>query len=479
MKISFLLYFFGIVACYTAFPNQHIHIGLFGFFMFVPILLLQNTEHNKKFKFLITWSFFQTFFIILLWVNPFQFTERFERMGVIFGFIAFYTLLPLLTALLFEVIFYLFKKNILIASTVWVLFEFIMTKLPYCFPLSIAITQYNNLSILQIAGFTGIFGISFLVILSNLAISKFFQNKNPHMLILPTILIASIGLNPFMENIFLPSTKQQAVKFALIQPNLSWREAWHAHKSLFLLKNAFHKITGLSAIAKQDGKKLVYIWPELAASAFNLESKQLRNILKKLTANQHNLILGVKGLQGNAILSLNNNLEIAGKYQKTKLVPFFETYKYIQSIYQKPLPIIHNSLQVGVFVCYEMLYPDISRSLTLSGADFLGGLSFNTWLGNTNWPLLQMAYLPFRAAENNRYTFYLNNNGPSGVARPNGKIIEILPLGKKGYILFDAFPINTLSFYSRFGDIFIYCLILCLIIYGLKIGGDKLKSNST
>ncbi|MGQ8475494.1 nitrilase-related carbon-nitrogen hydrolase, partial [Klebsiella pneumoniae] len=76
-----------------------------------------------------------------------------------------------------------------------------------------------------------------------------------------------------------------------------------------------------------------------------------------------------------------------------------------------------------ISVCYESLFPNVSRRhVLLGGADILGGVSFNTWLGNTNWPILHAAYIPFRAVENGRAAFFLNNNGPSLAVLPDGEI---------------------------------------------------------
>jgi len=222
----------------------------------------------------------------------------------------------------------------------------------------------------------------------------------------------------------------------MVQPNISWRSAYYAQEGNYLFNKIIDNLNEISLKAQLKNKQNnTLIFPELSITDFTFDKNKIRVYFSKILNPKTYLITGTKYNNRNAVVSINSDYEISGVYHKQKLVPFFETTKYQKSEFNHPIPIT-KPYHLGVFICYEMLFPSISQNLALAGADILGGIAFNTWLGNTNWPLLQMAYTPFRAIENNRYVFYLNNNGPSIVCNERGIIINSLPSRSRGYISF-------------------------------------------
>jgi apolipoprotein N-acyltransferase len=179
----------------------------------------------------------------------------------------------------------------------------------------------------------------------------------------------------------------------------------------------------------------------------------------------HTVVTGATDDRSNAIVALSQGTP-KSVYHKCKLIPSFETLRYQKNPIGDPVPIHNGTGLLGAFLCYETLFPSVSRALTQRGASFLGAISFNTWLGDTNWPLLQMAYLPFRAVENNRYSFYLNNNGPSIVVSPHARILEKIGFKKTGFITFEAPALSQQTFYTKHGDIFVWA---CMVMGGLML----------
>jgi len=161
-----------------------------------------------------------------------------------------------------------------------------------------------------------------------------------------------------------------------------------------------------------------------------------------------------------------------GEYHKRRLVPFGEfvpwrivTSKIIGlfnqmgdldagSLYQIPLPAPMGRL--GLTICYEAVFPSLSRLNAAAGADVLVNLTNDGWYKDT-WAPYQHFYVNiFRAVENRRPVIRAANTGISGAIDPYGAVIARLDLGQRG-VLSAEVPMGLFpegSFYSRHGDWF-------------------------
>lgn len=411
-------------------------------------------------------------------MNPFQYMERYQSIYVVLALIAFYIIFPLLYSGICVIWSLLRRKANSIQSaalfaSVWVVFEFTLSKIPFVFPLSIAITQFKNPILIQICAFTGIYGVSFALIFVNGLLAEAFALKKTA---LGFIVVASIILYSILGFLLLnlkpsPSTEQN-IKLLLVQPNIEYRDAWRSSPYNYLYKKILNQLNKITLQGEVQRVPYTIVWPELSITDFSpynaLSNKSVAVALK----NQNGLILGAKLQDQNAILSLNQQQEIIGHYSKQKLVPGFETTLYKKPQGSSPVPIENGKYLLGSFVCLEILFPDVSRKLTNDHAELLGCISFNTWLGHTNWPLLQAAYAPFRAVENHRYLFFLNNHGPSLSVNNRGQIQAELPISQAGYIRSQATLNKEFTPYTRFGDIFAWlCIGITLLCFTFKKGG--------
>ncbi|MFA5928826.1 MAG: nitrilase-related carbon-nitrogen hydrolase, partial [Candidatus Margulisiibacteriota bacterium] len=255
----------------------------------------------------------------------------------------------------------------------------------------------------------------------------------------------------------------EPVDLILVQPALSWRSVWYSFENNYLSKQNLGKLVSLSKQAALSFPTATLIWPEMSVVGTGLTNKTVTETLNKIPW-CNNLVLGAKDLGNNSLVSLNRHSRKLSRYNKSRLIPFFETDKILPGNISAPVPIGNDRQKLGAYICYENLFPQVSRELVRQGAEFIGCISFNTWLGTTNWPLLQMAYVTFRAAENNRYAFYLNNNGPSLAVEPSGRIIGNIPFGSPGYLCFKAQSISVRTFYSEHGDLFVLWMSLLTLL---------------
>ena len=451
----------GLILCYLSFPNVFLHIGFLAWGCFVPLFWLIG-QHDNYFKRLgVSWLFFQSFFFLLFWMDPFEYYERYETIWMVVILIAFYAIFPLLFASVTAI--YTHKRKIislLVMPTIWVLMEFAQTLFPIGFPLSIAASQYTYPIVIQIVQFTGIFGVSFLLMCSNVLLSLWVSSHQKQYLS-GFIGLITINLIIGVYFLFIPQQENntdERNRFILIQPNIKWRDAYYSFENNFLYKNILGSLEYLSSRGTKGLKEGTIVFPELTISDFNYKNPLLQDHIKQITNHKFSLVMGARHEKKNAVFSFSKDGNIVSQYNKSKLVPMFENNEERDNTASFPLIIDNKNNKLGAFICYESLFPSIARRLSQNGADFLGGVSFNSWLGNTNWAILHMSYLPFRAIENNRHSFFLNNNGPSIVSDNKGSIVEIIPLGKKGFIVYDAPKLTTKAFYTKHENLFLVIL---------------------
>ncbi len=264
-------------------------------------------------------------------------------------------------------------------------------------------------------------------------------------------------------SVLLKKSGSDFLTVVLAQPNIHWRAAYEAHENSFLSKRIISDLMEMTIFIPRDADQLLVL-PELVLLPFNPENAFLRASVMAMGNGRRGIFVGANYQDRNTVLSLNDSADIVDMYQKNTFVPVFESKENrpAKSEYN-PLAISNTVMKVGPLICYETLFPEASRAVTRNGADFLGALSFNSWLGNNNWPLLHMAFMPFRAVENQRASFFLNNTGPSIVTTPYGAIEHLIPLGKRGYVIAKLRINKRLTWYTQKGPL--PFLIVVLVVY--------------
>jgi apolipoprotein N-acyltransferase len=467
---KFLLLVFGVLLFFFSFPTTFGHVAFFAWVALVPLLVLNRRFVTLRACFFWNWIFFQFSFLSLFYINPFQNPERLFSLGPMVGLLSFYLVFPLLYAGMFTFGISFYRAfntviGVLGAAAVWVVFEYWLTCIPGMFPLSFAISQFSSPEFIQICHFTGIFGLSFVLVMINYLVFQGLQNK--YLLGIACVFVGllwAFGHQRMSPEI--PASSGPV--FLLIQPNVVYRDAWLSQLGNVQFSRILEMLTNTSIKAIADTKRNILVWPELSLTDFSLTDPVVVGKLKSILHDQTGIVLGMPHHRQNAVFSFDENLQEQSVYVKTLPVPGFESY---HRGHEPILPVTVGAHKVGVSICYELLFGKVSAELVNNGAEILGAISFNTWLGNTNWPNLHAAYLPFRAVENSRPAFYLNNNGPSMSVTSQGVIISVLTLGTRGYLRFSPKPNTQTSFYCLYGDWFSFgclffvfsgvCFLLC------------------
>jgi len=132
---------------------------------------------------------------------------------------------------------------------------------------------------------------------------------------------------------------------------------------------------------------------------------------------------------------------------------------------------------IGVFICYEAIFPQLVRRLTDQGATVLVTISDDTWFGNSSAAFQHLEMARFRAIENGRYLLRSTNDGITAMVDPYGRVLEAAPrhgqqvlIGRFGYLAGQ-------TFYTSHGDVFAWgCVAVTLAMmvgWSVKMRGAK------
>ena len=119
----------------------------------------------------------------------------------------------------------------------------------------------------------------------------------------------------------------------------------------------------------------------------------------------------------------------------------------------------------SVLICYEAIFPELSRMAINNGARFLVNITNDGWFDTTSAPHQHLFMAKFRSIENRVWLLRAANTGISGAFDPTGLLVDSIDLGESGWINIQMSAPNSVgSFYTKFGDLFAWS---CIIVFSL------------
>ena len=417
-------------------------------------------------------------------------------------------LLVLYLALYFALFCYFIKvfsiafSPILIAS-LWVSLEYIRAHFLTGFPWELlGDSQYNWLSFIQVADIGGVYLLSFLVMWGNASFFQCLKKRNRQSYFGLFILVVCLGTTLFYGQNRLSFWKKQClispkkINIGIIQGNINQNQKWKPTFQASTVKIYEH----LSKQAVKNHPELL-IWPETALPFYFQEISPLRKQILTLVKEIKTSILlgspayetGAEGIKYfNRAYLINEQGKIVGYYDKVHLVPFgeyipcrkwlpflsaiapsvgdFSSGKEIQPLF------LNGRYSFGVLICFESIFPALSRKVVQRQALFLVNITNDAWFGRTSAPYQHLAMLVLRAVENRRGIARAANTGFSAFIEPTGSIIMQTKLFERSYLTAKLPLIENKTFYTKHGDILVFlnfCVIFILIIKTIRRGGWK------
>jgi apolipoprotein N-acyltransferase len=373
----------------------------------------------------------------------------------------------------------------------WVGFEYLRSfALTGCPWASLGYTQYRTLPLIQIADITGVYGLSFLIVLANVVLLRIikgavmrgpsvYPTKSAALLLL--LLVLSLGYGFMRLN---SADRGSPLKVVLAQGNIPQDVKWNP---------AFQESTvavyeRLTRQACAGGSDLV-VWPESALPFYFQSGGEYSARVKALaTEFKTCMVLGSPAVEQqrertrylNSAFLLAPTGAIVGRSDKMHLVPFGEYVPFARF-----LPFVNKMVEgigdfspgtvitpldtgkgkIGVLICAEVIFPELSRAYVRAGSRLLVNITNDAWFGRSSAPYQHLSMTVFRAVENRVPLVRAANTGISAIIDSRGHIRRMTRLFKEDYLTGEIRLDDGETIYTRYGDIFAgICLAFSAVI---------------
>ena len=365
----------------------------------------------------------------------------------------------------------------------WVAGEWIRGKVLSGFPWGLlGYSQAFVLPVIQIAEWTGVYGVSFLIASANAALAGVvvlgWRRAASGLAGVVGLLVLALGIG---WQVHQPG-QDPSVQVAVVQPSIEQARKWDP-RTLAQTLDIFRDLT---LVAARPSPALV-IWPETALPLFLRNEPAVVERLRALSAQvRAPLLIGaVDAEPGGRRQYFNSAFFLSGRgiegvYDKMHLVPFGEYVplagvlgfvrgwgEFISEFESGRVAAVFplRDAPFGVVICYEGLFPELFRQFVAGGARFMVNITNDAWFGETSGPWQHLGVLPLRAVENRVTIARAANTGVSAVIEPSGRVRRTLGLFERGVVEGHVQVRTRTTFYTRYGDVFAY---VCL---GLSLAG--------
>lgn len=347
-------------------------------------------------------------------------------------------------------------------AVLWTAVEFLRGLGPLGFPWAlVGESQHRALAVAQIASVAGIYGVSFLVVLVNATLAACLTRSRPWIPLAVAGLAVAAALvwgTAALHEPVIPQGGGGAFIAALVQPDYAVRLTWNPERAAHDLE----MLGRLTHEAAARGASLV-VWPETASPTdVPDDPATLRMIGAWVRRDRITLIASsLEGGQTNSAFSFAPDGLLTARYDKRRLVPFAE-FGEQAGRGAGVLPTLHG--RVGVTICFESTFPELSRESVQEGAELLAVLTNDAWFDGRMAPAQHAAIAPFRAIEEGRFLLRAANNGESLIIDPHGRVLASLPLGARGVLSAPVAPHRGLTPFARYGYLFGWAMVGAALI---------------
>jgi apolipoprotein N-acyltransferase len=337
---------------------------------------------------------------------------------------------------------------------------------------------FRHPSVLQPVGVVGVVGLEMAIVLVNVVIAALVMSALGH----PAFprsraLRLGVGLTAGLAiwvgwSLALLDDPPATVRIAAVQPNLD------SGGILFATSGGEPDLgpyTELTERAVDDGAQLV-VWPEYGLSFDPCDGDKVRQLAQDTGA----YIVAAYGLMGaagpqpqhfNEAVLVTPDGDCLGPYAKQHPVPMINE----RSDSDHGTPVFDTEVgRVGMVICYDLEFTDVSRALAAKGAQFIAAPS-------DDWPEMSryhIAPLVFRAIENGVATAKADLNYDSALIDPHGRIVaeKVDPDGTTAVVVADV-PLGTgqRTFWNRYAGYIDLLYLVAALAVATVIARDLLR----
>ena len=386
-------------------------------------------------------------------------------------------------------------------------------------------SQVDNFLLTGIAPWTGVYGISFLLVAVNALFAGAALSRSIHMRLRLGMGAALAAVLMQLGSWVSPKPAPTEALAVLLQPNFDVREnndwlgsEWDRNIAVFLKQS---QDTGAGWYeGMPDGSKArwsvtsyvrtpisLIAWPE-SPSPFTEGDLRFRAAMHELaTKTGAGIVAGNPTSEsevdesGERVLHDYNSAsfispqgEFVGRYSKIHLVPFGEYVPYRELFFfahhltkqvsdfsrgKERNVFTANGHGYGVFICYESIFADEIREFAKNGAQVFVNISDDGWYGDTSAPWQHLNMARMRAIENQRWILRDTNSGVTAAIDPRGRVVQSSPRH-----VFTSLPANygfrdDMTFYTRHGDVFAWACVIVVVGATLTSGRSRRAKASS
>ncbi len=386
------------------------------------------------------------------------------------------------------------RRALVLAPVVWVAVELARTRITG-FPWDLlGITQVDNIPLSRIATVTGVYGISFEVMVVNSALAAaFLVHRENRKRLLWAALSAAVVLQ--LGRVVPAPAAVSDKKATLVQANVPILQGADWTKEYF--DSTLRDLSNVSLNADPARRSDLIVWPESPAPFYTSDPSfrdALSNLARQANASVLAGAIGIRNASQNPeqATRVYNSAQLVGpsgewlsRYDKVHLVPFGE-YVPFKRIFafaggltkevgdfvpgSSRAPLQTPGTRLGVFICYESIFPDEVRQSAVQGAQVLVNLSNDGWYGDSGAYAQHLKQSRMRAVENDRWLLLDTNTGVTASVDPYGRIIASIPRKTRAALDAPYAISNEITFYTQHGDWFAYlCAIICVAALLMRV----------
>ncbi len=387
-----------------------------------------------------------------------------------------------------------------LAPCLWVGIDWLRGILFTGFPwMDIGYGLWKSPYIVQAADLFGHHFLTFLIVLANSAIFLAIQHGKNRKVAVQLIAVALVFVavtfygnlrsNQLEKNLAASDT----MVFGVVQGNIDQSRKWVPEEQQRTMDT--YLVQTRELLSRPDPPKLV-VWPETALPFYPTRNPLFHALPRLAFAGNISLLTGSPWFEiedaekqivnfFNAAMLIFPDGEQPSLYFKSHLVPFGE-YVPLKKLlfFLAPLveavgdfspgkvekPLLSGKARCGILICFESIFPDITRKWVDAGANVLVNLTNDAWYGRSSAPVHSMAMSVLRSIESRRSLVRAANTGISGFVDPLGRVLKSSPIFVDWAESMPVKLVEEISFYSRYGYFFgPLCFLLTVIAGGVCI----------
>jgi apolipoprotein N-acyltransferase len=365
-------------------------------------------------------------------------------------------------------------------------------------------SQAGVLPAMQIAAFTGVYGVSFCIAACAAGIAEALVavasgRRGAGGLLLAGALpgLAAVGFGALSLRGAAASPAAEALPVVLVQGNVYVGAQWRAEdygRNLDVYLDESRR-------ALAEAPAATVFWPESALSLFLEDEAAYRAAIARALGGAE-LVVGGPRRSGspesprytNSVFVLEPSGEIAGAVEKELLVPFGEYFplrsvawlrRRFESVRSfspgsAAAPLATRLGPVAVAICSEALLPEVVNARAGAAAAALLNPSNDAWIPEPRFAEHLLDVATFRAVEQGKPLLRVSTTGPSAIVEASGRVAARSAIGERTHLAGRVVPRRGATVYGRVGDAFaLGCAAAAALALVLSAAGPPARAPST